>query len=370
MRMMNRFVYSCQKLKLAVGLARFDLLFLLDGLSSFKDVITPARFFVKPSAEPFSRRLESFLAVPRNACLTVLLSELAALAPESSAPLFLSEKTEHFPSGPVVLRKKSDCDSFFCRRLFRELASGDFAAWPDAAAAFNKRLLLASDMRLYASEQEALTNVSADSEAFWALPTDWLKTSAGQWIADSPRDFVLTADLTPEAGKNLVRLFAKMLFVRKIVVAGWNRLAVDTKGRVAFAGVDAVFPASCEHRLFALGRGKVPRDFAGLKLCRAIGELKSYCPASEIENIFADYAGTVEPEKTFLAPGEKFVSQMNLLGFKTGRLSAVEKKSPNFWPRYLDKKRSEAPAGTFKTSILYWGPALIAALILFMLFRF
>lgn len=76
----------------------------------------------------------------------------------------------------------------------------------------------------------------------------------------------------------------------------------------------------------------------------AIGELKSYCPASEIENIFADYAGTVEPEKTFLAPGEKFVSQMNLLGFKTGRLSAVEKKSPNFWPRYLDKKRSEAPA--------------------------
>lgn len=91
---------------------------------------------------------------------------------------------------------------------------------------------------------------------------------------------------------------------------------------------------------------------------------------SEIENIFADYAGTVEPEKTFLAPGEKFVSQMNLLGFKTGRLSAVEKKSPNFWPRYLDKKRSTAPVGTFKTSILYWGPALIAALILFMLFRF
>lgn len=113
MRMINRFVYSCQKLKLAVGLARFDLLFLLDGLSSFKDVITPARFFVKPSAEPFSRRLESFLAVSRNAGLTVLLSELAALAPESSAPLFLSEKTEHFPSGPVVLRKKSDCDSFF-----------------------------------------------------------------------------------------------------------------------------------------------------------------------------------------------------------------------------------------------------------------
>ena len=236
--MINRFVYSCQKLKLAVGLARFDLLFLLDGLSSFKDVITPARFFVKPSAEPFPRRLESFLAVPRNAGLTVLLSELAALAPESSAPLFLSEKTEHFPSGPVVLRKKSDCDSFFCRRLFRELASGDFAAWPDAAAAFDKRLLLASDMRLYASDQEALTNVPADSEAFWALPTDWIKTSAEQWIADSPRDFVLTADLTPEAGKNLVRLFAKMLFVRKIVVAGWTRLAVDTEGRVAFAGVD------------------------------------------------------------------------------------------------------------------------------------
>lgn len=105
----------------------------------------------------------------------------------------------------------------------------------------------------------------ADSEAFWALPTDWIKTSAEQWIADSPRDFVLTADLTPEAGKNLVRLFAKMLFVRKIVVAGWNRLAVDTEGRVAFAGVDAVFPASCEHRLFALGRGKVPRDFAGIE---------------------------------------------------------------------------------------------------------
>ena len=245
MRMINRFVYSCQKLKLAVGLARFDLLFLLDGLSSFKDVITPARFFVKPSAEPFPRRLESFLAVPRNDGLTVLLSELAALAPSGAAPLLLSEKTEHFSAGPVVLRKKSDCDSFFCRRLFHELASGDFAAWPDAAAAFDRRLLLASDMRLYASEQEALTNVPADSETFWALPTDWIKTSSGQWIADSPCDFVLTADLTPEAGKNFVRLFAKMLFVRKIIVSGWNRLAVDTEGRVAFAGVDAVFPASC-----------------------------------------------------------------------------------------------------------------------------
>lgn len=113
-------------------------------------------------------------------------------------------------------------------------------------------------MRLYASDQEALTNVPADSEAFWALPTDWIKTSAEQWIADSPRDFVLTADLTPEAGKNLVRLFAKMLFVRKIVVAGWNRLAVDTEGRVAFAGVDAVFPASCEHRLLLWGAVKRP----------------------------------------------------------------------------------------------------------------
>lgn len=156
-------------------------------------------------------------------------------------------------------------------------------------------------MRLYASEQEALTNVPADSETFWALPTDWIKTSSGQWIADSPCDFVLTADLTPEAGKNFARLFAKMLFVRKIIVSGWNRLAVDTEGRVAFVGVDAVFPASCEHRLFALGRGKAPRDFAGLKLYRAIRELKSYCPASEIENIFADYAGTVEPEKLFSA---------------------------------------------------------------------
>lgn len=70
-------------------------------------------------------------------------------------------------------------------------------------------------MRLYASEQEALMNVPADSETFWALPTDWIKTSSGQWIADSPCDFVLTADLTPEAGKNFVRLFAKMLFVQE-----------------------------------------------------------------------------------------------------------------------------------------------------------
>lgn len=97
MRMMNRFVYSCQKLKLAVGLARFDLLFLLDGLSSFKDVITPARFFVKPSAEPFPRRLESFLAVPRNAGLTVLLSELAALAPGELRAAFFVGKNRTFP---------------------------------------------------------------------------------------------------------------------------------------------------------------------------------------------------------------------------------------------------------------------------------
>lgn len=368
--MINGFIYGCQKLKLAVSLARFDLLFLLDGLLSFKNVIPAARFFVKPSAEPFSQRLAAFLALSANSGFAILLSKLASFSPNETLLSLAAEKNEHFSSGLVILRHKNAGVTRFCRRLFRELAFRDFAACPDAAAAFEQHLLLASDMRLYASEQELLANIPADSDTFWAFSTDWVKTSAEQWVVDSPRDFVLTTGLTPQTRKNFVRLFAKMLFGRKIIVADWNRLAVDSEGRVAFAGVDAVYPASLEHRLFALGRGELPRDFAGLKLCLAIKKLKNYCSASEIEQIFADYVVALEPEKTFLASDQKFAGQMSLLGFKTGNLSADGKKSLNFWQRYLEKKRAAVLSGTFRISILYWGPALIAALILFILLRF
>ena len=160
-------------------------------------------------------------------------------------------------------------------------------------------------------------NLSLDSDICWSLSTDWIKTSADSWVVDSPQDFYLTANLTPETGKNLVKLFAELLFDKKIIISGWDRIAVDSLGRIAFAGVDAVYPASYEHRLFALGKGKQPKNYVGLRLYSELTELQNYCSPTEIEQIFADYVDTVQPEQNFFKPAKKLITQDGF-GFPIG----------------------------------------------------
>lgn len=364
MRILSRLVYNYKKFRLAARLARFDLLFLLDGSVVFKDVIMPARFFVKPSSKAFSGRLETFAAASSDSYAVLFLSEMSALAFRSSKfPGSLPDRNRLRPAGTVVLKEKASGDSLFYHRLFGELAAVDFSAFPDAPAALEKRLCLSEDMRLYASEQEDVMNLSPDSHSVGILRTNWVQTSARRWVVDSSQDFELTAGLTPDVGKNLAHLFARLLFVKEVIVAGWSEIAVDSGGRVSFAGVDAVYPASYEHRLFALGRGECPRDFAGFKLRYALEKLKSNCPEALINEIFAEYASSVQPKKTFLKKSGKTVTAEYFpLPEKENK-----EKNPGFWTRYIRQKNKIHAIRKEKNMLFYWGPAFLVALILFML---
>ncbi len=357
--MINRLTFFIQKLKLSITLARNDLLCLVDGLSSFSEVIKLVRPFVKKSSQPLQQRVESLLSDTKNSLPSIYITELAALALDRSGVFFDGfAKEQNFVAGTSVLCQACPfANQKFYLKLLSEIYDQDFAQYPNAFGDFLERLSIRQDMRLWADKNDDLLKSSA-----LPLQTNWVKTSKQQWIIDSPEPFRLSADLPEEEHRNLAVFFAKELFEKGSFVFGFRQAAIDLQNRVAITDADSICKASYEHCLAVLGRGAFPLDDISVKLQYALRELKYLCSDSIVDEAIKTYADKFKKKNTFLPPNKDLSEYLS-----NNYAEEKEKPHQSFWSKQAEKKRTPIPQAFSKASLLYWGPALIVGMILFAL---
>lgn len=365
--MINRLTYLYQKFKLSILLARYDLLFLTENLISFKKVIKPAKVFVKHSKLSASERLEQFLQAYQSSIPNIIVSELAALAFAKSGVFFCrKEKEQNYTAGTSVLQKAyASTQKQFFQKLIQEIYEKDFSEYQDGLSDFQNRFDETEDMRLYAAQREDVLKFTTASSDIIPLQTDWVKTTKEEWIVDSQEAFTTTSKLNLEAGQKLAKLFAKQLFEKGFFVLGFNQVAIDSQARIAFTEVDSVHKVSDEHCLALLHNRPLPQDIISCKLKYARAQLAQICSESSVKKAFEPYVKNYQKKTIFLPQDQEVSETMNNY--------YAEKKEENpqsFWSRHIERKYAKANKQTNKISILYWGPALIVGIILFVLMRF
>lgn len=357
--MINRLTFFIQKLKLSITLARYDLLCLIDGLTSFSDVIKLASPFVKESPQPLSQKLKSLLSDTKINLPSIFISELAALALDRSGVFFEGfAKEQNFAAQTSVLCQTCPfANQKFYLKLLQEIYDRDFAQYPNAFADFQDRLSIRQDMRLWADKNDDLLKSSA-----LPLQTNWVKTSKQDWVIDSPEPFRLSADLSEAERRNLANFFAKELFEKGIFVFGFRQVAVDSQNHVAFMQADSVCAASYEHCLAVLGKHAFPLDDISVKLQYALRELKFLCSDSIVDEAIKTYAEKFKKKNTFLPPNKDLSEYLS-----NNYAEEKERLHQSFWSRHVEKKHTPVSQAFSKASLLYWGPALIVGMILFAL---
>lgn len=372
--MLNRLRYFFKKQKLAVALARCDLLFLLDGLVSFKSIIKPAAFFVKPSPLPIPCRLRDFLASQKGFMPDLLVPELSALAcSRGGVPFVLTEEEKAFPAGTVMIRENPElCDTVFYVQLLAELIRRDFPRFGTMVSNFNNRLLEAEDMRLYAAALDRLLSLSADSQGWLPIQIDWSETSAEELYIEMPYSFVLTSKLNLKAQLNLASLFAHLLFEKSVFISVWESVAVAENGLVAFVDFDRIYDAGYEEKLSVFFPSTETESLNSLKLRQAMELLRLYCPEVNLSEVFAPYRSGIGEKTPFSDYDKDFLKDLALYGYGYVSMSAephVSNMNPSVISRLLKPKTVET-SWLNKTAVLYWGPLIIVVLVLFMLFNF
>lgn len=361
--MINRLTYFCKKLNLSITLARHDLLCLIEGLSSFSDVINLARIFVKHSNLPLSERLNDLLTKIDLPSLCV--SELSALAFARSGIFFSPKRKEqNHKAGRLVLQKATPFlqKSFFLN-LLQEIYDLDFNEYKDGFSDLKSHM--EEDMRLYASEREDVLKFSNGSSEKLPLQTDWQQTTHNEWVVDSLVDFSLTQNLTSESRQNLAELYAKQLFEKGFFVFGFNRIAVDSQNRVAFAEADSVFDVSGKYCVAILRDEPLPHDNISYRLKYSLEQLSQICTKDVVKKVFKNYTKNYH-EKTVFLPQDKKISEFMSNYF----VKENKTNETSFWSRHIEKMQSQSKTSLNKTSILYWVPALIVGMILFSLLHF
>lgn len=369
--MTNRLRKFFQKQLIAISLARFDLLFIIADLSTFRLNIKPASFFVKPTELSIPQRVQKFLQNHSNQSLALLVDELSADALYKTDQLFYQRHNDRdfvleapFMQAPNYHHQKPILS------LYQEVIIKDFPLFADQPMFFKNRLDTMSDMRLYAADLQILLDNTTDSRFVFPIQVDWIKTGKRELFLDSPTNFILTQNLSPTAQENLCRLFFYLLFEKSSFISTWDSIAVDSADRVNFLNFDALYSASPKLKKFALDSHSPVATLSQLKLYRAMRLLKDYCQDVDVATICSEYQN-FPLEKAYMVTDERkdFLHLLQQNGFNYGFGKALPDQPPeqSFKFPHLSEKKPDSQS--LKSSIYYWGPIVLVALILFLFYQ-
>lgn len=365
-----RLQHFYNKQKLALKLARFDLLFLVNDLSYFKLVIKPASLFVKPSPLSIPQRIQNFLNSSPGYLPDLLVSEFSSIAfSQKKLFFYLPSLPSSFEAGSVLVKENIELrDSSFYLSLFKGMLITDFPQFLPAFSFFTKRLDLVSDRRLYAAELDNLLTQSTDSQKFLPLQINWIKTSSEELYLDLSSNIELTTILDEQSQRNFAELFFNHLFEKSIFISYWENVAVDSSGRVAMIDFDYIYSASEELKQFALDINRNPQSFEEQKLAYALKLLESYCPLVNLNELLVSYQAGAVKATPFLSHQSGFLNQLSKQGVYFGLENApnLEQPQSSLIQRLLSTQNKKPESNM----LFFWGPALITALILFILWRF
>lgn len=367
--MINEILQFIKKTILAIKLARYNLLELLSSLETFKKPALVARFFVVKSTMPLKQRLDCFLEDENNPYLYALIKEISARSDIVGSKFFYTEPLSPYAlEGSVLFKTAAGArDEKFWLSLFRELVIRDFPELKEQYNFFSRRLDILNDMRFYASELELLSESSAELERNCLFEVDWIRSDKEKLYLCFDEDCRFTDKLDVKAQESLSRLFAYLLFEKKLFVSFWSGVSVNAAGCAGFLDFDFIYPADENLQNFAgryIKEGAVPGTPAEYKLVRGIRLLDSFCPDIKVFKFWESYRNAGAPVRRVSTDTTGLLRHLQKSGVVVDAQTPVSHTSYDDISYLLDTGRHKKDARFRKSSILYWGPLVIAAYLL------
>lgn len=363
--MINEILQFIKKTILSIKLARYDILFLVSDKKAFKPTLWIARWFTVSDSSPLIERIRRFVDDENNLYLTIAVEEISKRDDIVGTDFVWTEDCgEKELNGSVLYRISAEAkDKTFWLTLFREIIVKDFPQLKEQYNGFERRIDIQNDMRLYASGLEELKeNASAlDFRADYDI--DWIRSDKNNLYVLFRQPYRLTSHLSLAEQKNLSRLFSGMLFERGCFISFWQKVAVSPMSEVFFADYDFIYTADeylCDFaRKYAQGKCR-PDSFSEHLLASAIRLLKSYC--SEVD-IFEEWNSFPDKKIPFKisSSGEDLLNHLKKSGVIVDARPKIKHTTYDDVSDLLDSSRHKQKVFSGKSSILYWGPLLIAA---------
>ncbi len=362
--MINRFLQFLKKQQLAVKLAKSDLLFLIEGLQSFKLELPLAKLFYQKQKASKLKRISHFLENENNPLLYALVKELSVLDDK----LFYLPLSKRIPLNECILFKttKGIKDANFYVALYTQLVNDDFLELKGDI----RHLYINFDMRLYAADLENLNDLLNEDDHCCQMEVDWIKTSKENLYLCFDKKCQFTQKLNLKAQENLSRLFAFMFLEKSVFVSYWNGIMLSPKNEVGFLDFDSVYKADSTLLRYALSyiKQKTPaKNLLELKLQRALELLRHYCPDIDCFAFWNSQIITSHETKEDKVNSEK-LDKLKDNGFNFGTQQKVADINPKDFEYLLDINRHRKDPQFRKSSIYYWGPLLVLIYVLFKYF--
>lgn len=367
--MINEILQFIKKTILAIKLARYNLLDLVSPLKTFKKASIIARFFKHKDSSPLPERIRRFLDAENNPYLYALAEEISARSDIIGSDFFYTRPLDTQVLDGSVLFKTAAApqDAGFWLALFKELAVVDYPKLKEQYNFFERRLDILNDMRFYASELELLSESSSELERSCLYEVDWIRSDKQKLWLCFDEDCRFTAQLDVKAQESLSRLFAFLLFEKGVFVSFWNGVSVNAKGHVGLLNFDFIYPAD-EHlqnfgRLYVLG-AIMPQTLSELKLVRGIRLMEVFCPDIKVFKFWDKYLKADIPLRRVSTDTTGLLRHLQQSGVIVNAEIPIPHTSYEDVAYLLDNKRHKNEARYRKSSVLYWGPLVVAAYLL------
>lgn len=330
----------------------------------FDSVRPVASMFVRKSTASKIKRIKSFLRSENNPLLYVFAGELSLLMDSSLG--YLSFRKRKLCGDVLVKTTKNIKDETFYTHLFFEIIKKDFPFLAEEFSDFSDNLDICKDMRLYGSELEFLSDLSAEYENCCRMDIDWIKTSKESLYVHFGRECYLTKRLPPEAQKNLSKLFAVLFLEKSVFVSWWKGILLSMNNEVGFLDFNGICSADNQLKDYAVAfikNKKEPQTAKEWKLRQALQLLEKYC--SDID-CFSQWKGIVpvrlrdEEKKDHSA----MIKKLRENGFDFGSFPQTTMMNPQDIAYLLRKKNLKKEKSYRKSGFLYWGPLLLAMFLL------
>ena len=359
--MINGFLQFLKKQKLAIRLAREDMLFLLYPLPVFHNTLPLSRFFIKKSPKTPAQRVTSYISMHRNELLS-LYAPAFALSYGVTPP--------HFPEkvlkGEIELKQAiASKDYAFGEEILPELALSN----PKLEEEYLLGTLeLNSDMRLYGAELSEIQTYVSECGGNLRVSVDWQHTSSQKLFVFFSEETKNSTELPLKAQENLAKLFFYLLYRKAYLVLDWHSVLYDSQGKVLWDDFSVIRNLDRPQQKFALknvlGQLKA-QSREDYNVNRALDLLRYYCPLVNIEEISNQMGANILSD--FKTHDEEWSKKQELQLQNLNASDGYSRKfisSQNLYNRLKSKPLLQTRG---KNSIYYWGPLVLAAFALYFL---
>ncbi len=357
--MINGFLQFLKKQKLAIQLAKEDMLFLLYPLEMFQATLPLSRFFIKKSAQSPAQRVERYIAAHHDTLLSLYATTLA-LSYNVQPP----RHTAATLKGDMEIKHAlSPQDYSLGEELLPELVSSN----PKLDETYLlDTLTLNSDMRLYGAELSEVQNFASECGGNLSLPIDWQHTSSDKLFVVFAEETTDSMNLPQPAQQNLAKIFFHLLYHRAYLVLDWQSILYNHHNEILWRDFSVIRNLTKEQLKYALQyalNNLLPKNADEYNIKRALDLLRFYCPQVNLAELSKQMGASLLAD--FKTHDEEW-SKKNAPHLKT--LNAGDGHARTLLPNqnlYNRLKSKPLPTHLGKSSLYYWGPLILAAFLLY-----